>query len=137
MHSPKLLVFAIIHLYPNVFENRRQKQQHQETILHKKQPPPTKCVFEDATNDFGVEGTPALTRAASPLSCLSFDDDEGGVVDMRPTPRPPPPMAAPNGPAGAPSSAAGTGPTPPSAGRCVVKSASEINFRNVFLDEVG
>ena len=45
-----------------------------------------KGIFDDATNNFGQEGTPAFTRAASPLSQLSFDDEPSlPVAGSQPT----------------------------------------------------
>lgn len=45
-----------------------------------------KGIFDDVTNNFGQEGTPAFTRAASPLSQLSFEDEPSlPVAGCQPT----------------------------------------------------
>lgn len=122
--------------------------QQQEQPQQQQQPPqpkplarlqPAEGVFEDTTNNFGMEGTPAFTRAASPLSQLSFDDEPSSPTQTPPPP-PPPAVTASRPPMPIPSS----GPPPPSVGQIVnptfnrvVRSASEVNFRSTFdYDEV-
>ena len=136
-----------------------------QTPVQSQQPQqPRNGVFEDATNAFGQEGTPALTRAASPLSQLSFEDEPTEpeppqpVVTCRPklplpslpslpshhsrpSPHPPHP-ALPPLPRTNPNPPGLAQPTDPTAKLVhssvsrVTKSASEVNFRNVFFDEV-
>lgn len=123
----------------------REQQQQPDTITTKQQQQAD--VFEDSTNAFGIEEgqTPAFgTRAASPLSQLSFDDEPSS-----PSPAPLPPVAAAAPPVLAGSRApmplpvnSPAAPSPqmplvrPDLSR-VVKSTSEVNFRNHFdYDEV-
>lgn len=94
-------------------------------------------VFDDSTNNFGMEGTPAFTRAASPLSQLSFDDEPSSPTDSTPMPPPPPPVVtASRPPLPLPPSVQSTAPSAaqlvnPTFNR-VIRSASEINFRSSF-----
>lgn len=113
-------------------------QAKQAAPVAQPQPPvrqPEENVFEDATNDFGIEGTPAFTRAASPLSQLSFDDEPSS-----PAPPASVPVQVASQPSVAPLSVPAVNiPTPlmnPALNR-VVKSSSEVNFRSTFdYDEV-
>ena len=111
-------------------------------------PPPPPAVnkpdvFEDSTNAFGMEEgqTPAFgTRAASPLSQLSFDDEpssppppavqkipEASALVAPPPTAPPPLLAGNRAPMALPTAPL----VRPDLNR-VVKSTSEVNFRNHF-----
>ena len=95
-------------------------------------------VFEDATNNFGIEGTPAFgTRAASPLSNLSFDDEPSSPAPQVVVPVPPPTQSRPIAPS-EPNTVPVSQPAlvNPALNR-VVRSTSEVNFRSTFdYDEV-
>lgn len=75
----------------------QQQQQIRKPLLPPRQPeqPQGEGVFEDATNNFGQEGTPAFTRAASPLSQLSFDDEPPSALPIAPLPAPSVPSRPP------------------------------------------
>lgn len=111
------------------------QQSQQPVPVAKAAPPPQQpepCnVFEDATNNFGIEGTPAFTRAASPLSNLSFDDEPAS---------PAPPAAVPVQAAAPPLPNTVAVSQPPLVNPTlnrVARSTSEVNFRSSFdYDEV-
>jgi adenomatosis polyposis coli protein len=131
-------------------QHQMQHQQHQMQQQQQQQLPKplqrvqhAEGVFEDTTNNFGMEGTPAFTRAASPLSQLSFDDEHSSPTNPTPPPPPPPPVViASRPPMPAPSSVPASASSAssqlvnPTFNR-VIRSASEVNFRSTFdYDEV-
>ncbi len=143
--------------HPQVKQQQQQQQQQQmrkpfplpqSQVRHHQ---PMDGVFDDATNNFGQEGTPAFTRAASPLSQLSFDDEPSSptpppppVAPLSRPPMPLPPSARPNPSSSLSQELAGPGrnnmdhlrAAHPALGR-VIKSTSEVNFRSAFdYDEV-
>ena len=126
---------------PQAHHPQQQREQQQQP----QQPKPlariqqAEGVFEDSTNNFGMEGTPAFTRAASPLSQLSFEDESSSPINQTPPPPAKPAVSISRPPMPLPSTVAA-----PSVGQIVdpafsrvIRSTSEVNFRSTFdYDEV-
>lgn len=123
-------------------------------LMQQQQPQQSEDVFADATNNFLQEGTPAFTRAASPLSELSFHDEPSSptppppllppIMSRPPMPLPPTSKPVPNCAPPPPLQAAHRAnpdreerPLAHPAFSRVMKSSSEVNFRSSFdYDEV-
>jgi hypothetical protein len=128
---------------------QHQHQQHQQHQMQQQQLPKplqrvqhAEGVFDDTTNNFGMEGTPAFTRAASPLSQLSFDDEPSSPTNPTPPPPPPPPIVTASrppmsNPSSVPASTSSASQLVNPTFNRVIRSASEVNFRSTFdYDEV-
>ena len=126
------------HPQPQEQQQQKQQQQQQNPLPQRHQQGEADGVFEDSTNNFGMEGTPAFTRAASPLSQLSFEDEPSSPTDPTPPPPPPPPVVTANRPPmPIPVAPPSAGPIVNPAFNRVIRSASEVNFRSTFdYDEV-
>ena len=135
--------------HPQQQDQQQQHQQHQQHQMQQQQLPKplqrvqhAEGVFDDTTNNFGMEGTPAFTRAASPLSQLSFDDEPSSPTNPTPPPPPPPPIVTASrppmsNPSSVPASTSSASQLVNPTFNRVIRSASEVNFRSTFdYDEV-